>query len=148
MIVPAESAPTVPDERVDFSKAQVSRPLTVAESAKLLRLDKVHAVGLRYTVLRGDIEVPPDTAFSRDELARLRIEAGRDGYLYVLAGKRPLFTGPVHAGQFVFLETKPGVLHAVLLPEPDSGSLSTLFRRTQRAGPPAGIVAEISIKSR
>jgi hypothetical protein len=141
MVATAEPAPSAEQDRLDKKQsADVSR--------SRMALQALPAFGLRYTVLRRDVEVPPDTAFSRGELARLRIEAGRDGYLYVLAGKRPLYTGPVHAGQFVFLETKPGVLHAILVPGPDPGSLSTLFRRTRRAGPAAGIVAEISIKSR
>ena len=167
MIVPTAPAPIAEQSRLEMKRAEVAQSRVAWDAARLRRDEKPPAFGLRYTVLRGDTEVPPDTAFFRDEFARLRIEAGRDGYLYVLAGKRPLFTGPVHAGQFVFLETKPAVLHAVLLQEPDSGSLSTLFRRTQRqvaggdmeaakqaerrddrTAPPAGIVAEISIKSR
>ena len=62
----------------------------------------------------------------------MRIEADQGGYLYVLAGKQPLFTGPIAVGQPVFVETRPGVLHLILLPGPDSGSLSTLVTRTRR----------------
>ncbi len=130
-------------------------------------------IGLRYTFLRRgegdkDFEVPPDTRFRGHESVRLRIEPGQGGYLYVLAGKRALYAGPVAANQPVLIVTRPGVLQAVLLPQADSGPLSTLVSRAQQqlegvrfqrsdgthlgAGPgqdqPAPILAEISIKSR
>ena len=90
------------------------------------------AFGLRYTLFRRGAEVPPDTAFSPAESARVRIEADQGGYLYVLVGKRALFAGSVLANQPVVVEAKPGVLHLVLFPEPDSGSLSTLVSRTRQ----------------
>jgi hypothetical protein len=131
-------------------------------------------IGLRYTLLRRgeddkDVEVPPDTTFRRHESVHLRIEAGQSGYLYVLAGTRALFAGPVVANQPVLIVTRPGVLEAVVLPQPDSGPLSTLVSRARQlqlegarfqrsdgthlgsgSGPdqPAPILAEISIKSR
>lgn len=90
------------------------------------------AFGLHYTLLRGGEEVPPDTPFSRGESAGLRIEADQSGYLYVLTGKRALFAGSVLANQAVVIETRPGLLHLVLLPGPDSGPVSTLVSRTQQ----------------
>lgn len=129
--------------------------------------------GLRYTLLRRgegdkDVEVPSDTPFGRHESLRLRIEPEQGGYLYVLAGKRALYAGPVVANQPVLIVTRPGVLQAVLLPQPDSGPLSTLVSRARQRqqegirfqrpdgthlgsaqpGQPAPILIEISIKSR
>ena len=129
-------------------------------------------IGLRYTLLRRgeggkDFEVPPDTRFRGHESVRLRIEPGQGGYLYVLAGKRALYAGPVVANQPVLIVTRPGVLQAVLLAQPDSGPLSTLLSRARQQlegfrfqrsdathlgsgepGQPAPILAEISIQSR
>ncbi len=134
------------------------------------------AFGLRYTLLRRGAEVPPDTLFAPGESARLRIEADHSGYLYVLAGKHALFAGSVLANQPVLIETKERTVHLILLPQPDSGTLSTLVDRTrqqfaggnqrvevlaaQRRGDPsvavrnaspppqAGVLTDVSISSR
>jgi hypothetical protein len=104
------------------------------------------ALGLRYTVFRSGAEVPPNTPFLRGESARLRIEADRSGYLYVLAGKRALFAGSVLANQPVMIDTKARALHLLLLPQPDSGPLSTLISRARQQS--AGVVTDVSISSR
>jgi hypothetical protein len=113
-------------DRSELQKAEIAQAQAAVEAKA------EPAFGLRYTLLRGGEEVPPDTPFSRGESAGLRIEADRSGYLYVVAGKRALFAGPILANRPVLIETKPGILHLVLLPEPDSGPLSTLVGRTQR----------------
>jgi len=148
----------------------------LAKPASAAKAKAEAAFGLHYTLLRGGEEVPPDTPFSRHESAGLRIEADRSGYLYVLAGKRILFEGSVPANQPVVVETRPGLLHLILLPDPDSGPVSTLVSRTQQqfaganqrienlAGqtrgdqsvfvqnssppPQAGVLTEVSINSR
>jgi hypothetical protein len=152
-------------ERIESK--QMSRMAVAGRDAAELMKDMPGMAGLRYTLLRRgdgdrDVEVPPDTLFAARESARLRIEAAQSGYLYVLAGKRALFAGPVVANQPVVIVTRPGVLNAVLLPQPDSGPLSTLVSRARqqleavrfqrsdasRLGQPAPILTEISIKSR
>jgi hypothetical protein len=104
----------------------------LAKPASAIKAKAEAAFGLHYTLLRGGEEVPPDTPFSRHESAGLRIEADRSGYLYVLAGKRILFEGSVQANQPVVVDTRPGLLHLILLPDPDSGPVSTLVSRTQQ----------------
>ncbi len=123
------------------------------ETAGLEKAKKFAPLGLRFTLLRPgadakDAEVPPDTSFSRGESARLRIDADRAGYLYVLAGEHALFTGFIAPGQPVVVETEPGVLQLVLLPEPDSGPLSTLVSRTRNRAGAAAVVVNVPIKSR
>jgi hypothetical protein len=123
--------------KADSQKKMAGGFSPVPKSALDAKAKGLAAFGLRYTLFRRgadnkDAEVPPDTPFARKESARVRIEADQSGYLYVLAGKQPLFTGLIAAGQPVFVETRPGVLHLVLLPNPDSGPLSTLVTRTRQ----------------
>ncbi len=160
------AAPASTDSVTVESKEISNLAMAGRDAAELMKVapgmavGKQGAFGLRYTLLRRgdgdkDVEVPPETDFGRSESVRLRIEAGQSGYLYVLAGKRALFAGPVVANQPVLIVTRPGVLNAVLLPQPDSGPLSTLATRARKdgirlgqPGQPAPILAEISIKSR
>jgi hypothetical protein len=104
--------------------------------------------GLSYALLRrGEaneyVEIPPDTPLAPGESARLRIDAYQNGYVYLFAGKQALFTGPALAGQAIFVDVTPGTLHLVLLPEPDTGPLSTLVSRIRRqlAGKGLGVEA-------
>jgi hypothetical protein len=115
-------------------------PSVKQAAASLNRVDKADsgpAFGLRYTLIRrgfgnADMEVPADTPLSPGERAHLRIDAYQNGYLYIFSGERALFTGPALRGQPVSIEATPGTLHLILLPEPDSGPLSTLVSRTRR----------------
>jgi hypothetical protein len=134
-------------------QAESHLPVTGRNVAGLEKAKKFAPLGLRYTLLRRgaedkDTEVPPDTPFSRGESARLRIDADRAGYLYVLAGKDTLFSGPIAAGQPVVVETEPGVLHLLLLPEADSGPLSTLVSRTRNRADRAAVIVDVPIQSR
>jgi len=134
-------------------QAESDLPVTGRNVAGLEKAKKFAPLGLRYTLLRRgaddkDTEVPPDTPFSRGESARLRIDADRAGYLYVLAGNHALFSGPIAAGQPVVVETEPGVLHLLLLPEADSGPLSTLVSRMRNRADGAAIIVDVPIQSR
>jgi hypothetical protein len=156
------TAPGGPADQNLESKAISSLSIAGRDAAELMKVmpGMAGTFGLRYTLLRRgegdqDVEVPPDTGFRRHESVHLRIEAAQGGYLYVLAGKRPLFAGAVVANQPVLIATRPGVLQAVLLPQPDSGPLSTLVSRARqqqleaaRFQRPAPILLDISIKSR
>ncbi len=176
-----EIVPTPSDAKSQQLQSNRPSQLSIAgrDAAELMKVmpgmgaaDKHGPIGLRYTLLRRgegdkDVEVPPDTSFRGHESVRLRIEPGQGGYLYVLAGQRALYAGPVVANQPVVIVTRPGVLQAVLMPQPDNGPLSTLVSRARQqqlegvryqrsdgthlgAGPgqPAPILTEISIKSR
>ncbi len=157
MIVPVETAPATPalagrdaSELKNNERSRANMVALAPRAAFDAQTQGAPAFGLHYTLLRRgaggqDTEVPPDTLLSRGESARLRVEADRNGYLYALSGKRLLFAGPVVAGQPVLIETGPGLLHLVLLPQPDSGPLSTLVSRTRQQ---RGIVTDVSIASR
>jgi hypothetical protein len=190
-VTSASEAISPADQTVVRLKRPASLPVTGRDAAKLIKVmpgagltrqapegkaGSGAGFGLRYTLIRNGAEVPPDTTFSPGEPARLRVEADEGGYLYVLAGKRALFAGSVPANRPVLIDTKERVLHLVLLPEPDSGPLSTLVSRTrqqfsgvnlrvqgqteQRSGdqsvsvqnssppPQTGVLADVSINSR
>lgn len=165
-----QTSPSAAADQTLESKAISQVTIAGRDAAQLVKM-MPWAFGLRYTLLRRDpgdkdVEVPPDTFFRRHESVHVRIEPEQSGYLYVLNGKRALFAGPVVANQPVLIVTRPGVLQAVLLPQPDSGPLSTLVSRARQQqmeaarfqrsdgthlgvpAEPAPIVAEISIKSR
>lgn len=157
MIVPVETAPATPalagrdaSELKNNERSRANMVALAPRAAFDAQTQGAPAFGLHYTLLRRgtggqDTEVPPDTLLSRGESARLRIEADQSGYLYALSGKRLLFAGPVVPAQPVLIETEPGLLHLVLLPQPDSGPLSTLVSRTRQQH---GIVTDVSIASR
>ncbi len=163
----------------DLESKQISNlPIAGRDAAELMKVmpgmaaaGKQGPFGFFYTLLRRgeggeEVEVPPGTLFRRRESLHVRIEPAQGGYLYVLAGKRALFAGPVVASQPVLIVTRPGVLDAVLLPQPDAGPSSTLVSRARQQqmeaarfqrsdgthlgvpAEPAPILAEISIKSR
>lgn len=168
---PLVAAQTASESQDQESKAISNLSIAGRDAAKLMKW-MPGVFGLRYTLLRRgegdkDVEVPPDTVFGRHESVHLRIEPAQSGYLYVLAGKQALYAGAVTANQPVLIVTRPGVLDAVFMPQPDSGPLSTVVSRARQqqlegdrfqrsdgthlgAGPgqPAPMVAEISIKSR
>lgn len=142
-------------------------------------LQKIHApegkvkgeaeFGLRYAVALPGADEKQLEVSHRGSMV-VRFEVDQSGYLYVLAGGKALFTGPVAPDKPVSIDAAPGTLHVVLLPAPDDGPISTLVRRTRRklAGarlqveksdesvyianpspaPATGIVTEISIPSR
>lgn len=92
---------------------------------------------LRYALIRRapgaeQAEVPADTVFAPGESPRLRIEPSLNGYLYVLAGDRALFSGAVTANSPLLVDVAPGTLDLILLSAPDPGPLATLLSRTRQ----------------
>jgi hypothetical protein len=111
-----------------------------AKSAETLRekeLEQAQELGLRYSLVRRGAngryaEVPLDTLLPSGESAHLRLEANQAGYLYVMADRGALFSGPVQPHHPAEVSVRAGTLHLILLRGPASGPLSTLVARTRR----------------
>ncbi len=135
-----EAAPARAKDRLSQAPAAFAmRTYDRAAKAGAARKEAQQAqeLELRYSLVRRAadgrmVEVPLDTLVPAGESAHLRLEANQAGYLYVIAARGALFSGPVEPNRPEEVSVPAGTLHLILLRQPDQGPLATLVARTRR----------------